>query len=103
MTLCPGAFYDQNAPKFELFYAAVAAGLPTKKVCTVESPFIRSTEHVVDENTRYVFLINYDRVPHTARLSVSGAYAIEIVWGKGYNGTSAAIPANDGLLLRLTK
>ena len=95
-----GAFFEEDAPAYYKVYEAITVGMKRSSVTEVESPFICRTEHVVDERTRYILLINYDRNPQSAELSVADGWSVKHVHGNGWDGTSVTLRGNDGVLLR---
>lgn len=98
-----GVFFEEDAPAYYKVYEKIAQGVPTGHISRIEHRFICRTEHVVDENNRYVFLINYDCRPHSAVLQPEDGWQAEIVHGDGWEGGKVALRPNDGVLLRLFK
>lgn len=56
----PGVVSGQNAVPLYKFYSAL--GIRSAKKCaTKDNPYLGVTEHIIDENTRVLVLINYDK------------------------------------------
>ena len=100
VTKCPEAFYKEDAPSYYRVYQRVARGMQTGKISRVESPFVCRTEHVISNTERYIFVINYDRLAHSAPLCVEEGWTLEVVCGKELDGRTVTLQGNDAVLLR---
>ena len=68
-----------------------------------DNRFIRLTEHRIDENSLYIFAINYNNREEQADLILNGSYDIEVLFGEGFNSGKLSINNNDGILLKAVK
>lgn len=97
---CDGVFFDEDAPAYHTVYRMIADGLPSTKISKVDSASIFRTEHIADENTRYLFLINHNIKEEKATLSLADGWSAEVICGKGFDGETVCLRGNDGILLR---
>lgn len=105
------AFIDgENSRNYYRLYKAMNLKNPLK-VVSCENPTIGVTEHIIDENSRYVALINYE--PNEALTYVStGEYTAVEITGVDNNLTfenvekgsfKVIIPKNCGAIIKITK
>ena len=95
-----GAFFDEDAPAYHLVYREIAKGMEKGKISESDSPYLCRTEHVVDENNRYLFLINYDSREQSATLTVEDGWSLRVLCGEGLSGNRVTLRGNDGILLK---
>ena len=68
-----------------------------------DNRFIRFTEHIIDENSRYVLAVNYNNKPESAALKLKCGYDAEAVFGTSFSGNIMNIEQNGGILFKITK
>ena len=81
------------------------------KIASQENPTIGMTEHIIDDNSRYLLLINYEPEVQEAVVSTGDYTATETqsVDGNIALASSAkgefkvTIPANTGVVVKITK
>ena len=67
-----GVFYKEGMPRYDQVYRMLADAAGAERAVDTDSPFVRATEHKIDDNKRYVVLINYSQSPQKANVFVSG-------------------------------
>ena len=95
-----GAFFDEDAPAYHKVYRLIADGVGSQKISKVDSARIFRTEHIADENTRYIFLINHSIKEERAFFSLADGWRTEVICGMGLDGETVCLRGNDGVLLR---
>lgn len=98
-----GAFFKDDQPAYDLIYRELAKTAKIERVCDSDNPYIRLTEHVIDENSLYISAINYSNKPETASLSIPENYDISVIWGEKFVENTVTIRENDGVILKLDK
>ena len=106
----PGFVDGENARDYYKFYKAMDLRNPAK-IAHQEVPTIGMTEHIIDDNSRYLLLINYEPVAQETTVSTGDYTAVET---KSVDGNvelasaakgefKVAIPANTGVVVKITK
>ena len=98
-----GTFFEADAPAYYKVYERFAHGVRPKKISRIDSRFICRTEHVVNENERYIFAINYSTEEERVPLALSEGWHVEAVFGTGLSDGTLVLRGNDGILLRATR
>lgn len=98
-----GAFFKDDIPNYSVIYRELAAESGAERVADCDNRFIRLTEHRIDENSLYIFAINYNNREEQADLILNGSYDIEVLFGEGFNSGKLSINNNDGILLKAVK
>lgn len=98
-----GTFFEDDAPAYYKIYEEIARGVDTGKISRVDSRYVLRTEHYIDENARYIFLINCDPREQSAAVAVEDGWKVELVCGKGFDGGMVTIRGNDGVILKAIK
>lgn len=98
-----GAFFKEEQPSYDIIYREVAKAIKACRIADSDHPFVRLTEHVIDENSRYIFAINYDNKPANAKITVSEEYQIEAVFGNEIVDSFLKLRENDGALFKAVK
>lgn len=96
-----GTFFKENQPAYDIVYRELAK---TAKICRIadsDNPFVRLTEHKIDENSYYVFAINYNNTLANAKITVSDEYDIEKVFGNDIVCGALNLRENDGALFKV--
>jgi hypothetical protein len=73
--------------------------METGKISKVHSRYICRTEHIIDDITRYIFIINYDRHEQSAKFTLDDGWNIEILHGNATIDKSVTLRGNDGVVL----
>ena len=76
-----GAFYREDQPRYDLIYREAARAAGVRRVCDSDSPFVRLTEHWIDDHSLYVVAINYQNKRETARITVAEGYEVSVAAG----------------------
>lgn len=101
----PGAFADPILHPYWRMYRELAAGLPSARALTVDSPAVAATEHELDPRRRVAILINH--APDEASVSLAPAAGWEIrsvLYGLAKvppAGGAVVLPGNDALVLEV--
>ena len=90
-----GAFYAENEPAYDLVYRELAKAANVQRVADSDCPFVRLTEHPVDENTRYVVAVNYSQYPRKAKITLKGG-TLEPFHGANVENGVLKLRENDG-------
>ncbi len=106
----PGFVDGENARDYYKFYKAMNLRNPAK-IAYQEVPTIGMTEHIIDDNSRYLLLINYEPFAQETTVSTGDYTAVETKSVDGnVNLASAAkgefkvaLPANTGVVVKITK
>lgn len=106
----PGFADGDNARDYYKFYKAMELRNPAK-VASQEVHTIGMTEHIVDDNSRYLLLINYEPFAQETVVSTGDYTAVETMSVDGDIALGAAskgefkleIPANKGVVVKITK
>jgi beta-galactosidase len=89
------AFTDgENAEDYYRFYKAMNLRNPIK-VASSQSATIGLTEHIADDASRYILLINYEPYGQVAEVKLEGGYAPE--WIKSVDSDAKIIDFKDGV------
>lgn len=106
----PGFVDGENARDYYRLYKAMNLRNP-EKIASQDNPTIGMTEHIIDENSRYLLLINYE--PNVQEAVVStGDYTAKVIQsvdgnvilGSAVRGEfKVALPANTGVVVKITK
>lgn len=96
-------FRMQNPPAYHKVYRSLAELAGIRKVCDSDHPFVRLTEHKIDESSYYIFAINYSSTPASARLTVADGYTLETVFGNEVIEGVLTLRENDGALFKAVK
>jgi endo-1,4-beta-mannosidase len=99
----PDAFYRDDAAHYHLFYRELAKVAGITRICDSDHPYVRLTEHPIDEHSLYITAINYNNKPATARLSIMPGYTVTSVLGDGLQENTLTLRENDGVIFRLEK
>jgi hypothetical protein len=84
-------------------YRELARAAEIRRVADSDHPYVRLTEHVIDENSLYVVAINYSNKPATAHLTIAPDYTVTAVWGEISADATLTLRENDGVILKLVK
>lgn len=98
-----GAFFQENQPAYNLIYRELAKTAEIKRICDSDNPFIRLTEHWIDDRSLYVVAINYHNRKGTARIMIEEGYHISVIWGKSISEGVLSLRENDGAVWKLIK
>lgn len=99
----PDAFYRDDAAHYHLFYRELAKVAGITRICDSDHPYVRLTEHPIDEHSLYITAINYNNKPATARLSIMPGYTVTSVLGDGLQENTLTLRENDGIIFKLEK
>lgn len=107
----PGFVDGDNARDYFRFYKAMDLR-NSAKTASQDNPTIGMTEHIIDDNSRYILLINYEPYAQIAEVTTKDVYFVE--WTKSVDGNeklvsdsigffSVDIPANTGVVVKIAK
>ncbi len=104
LSALPGAFFEEGVAPYHGIYRELAKAAGICRLCDSNHPYVRLTEHPIDENSSYIFAINYSAKPATAQLSLKEGYAIrQTLYGTPAQDGILSITANDGALFIVNK
>ena len=98
-----GAFFAEDPPRYDLVYRELARTAGIRRIADSDHPYVRLTEHIIDEKSLYVVAINYSNKPTTARLTIAPEYTASTVWGNIAEDGTLTLRENDGAILKLVK
>lgn len=99
-----GAFFKESQPEYHLVYRELAKTAGIKRICDSDNSFIRLTEHKIDENSYYIFAINYNNKPESAVITISEKFKIaETVFGSDLVDSTLSLKENDGALFKIER
>lgn len=98
-----GAFFLEDQPPYHLIYRELARAAGIDRVCDCDHPYIRLTEHPIDENSLYVAAVNYSSRPGEAHFSIRKGYRATCIYGPALYKNGLSLKENDGALLFLEK
>ena len=99
-----GAFFADNVPPYHLLYRELAHAANIRRLCDSDHPYVRLTEHPIDEDHAYIFAINYSSRPQTAEITVDEGYCIsKTVYGPQICEGRLHLGQNDGALFIIRK
>ena len=91
----PGAFYRPDEPAYDLIYRELGRAAGADRIADSSSPFVRLTEHTVDEKTAYIVAVNYSPYPQDARITAKKG-SFEWVHGAKMQGDTLKMGPNEG-------
>lgn len=98
-----GAFFKDDLPDYSVIYRELAAASGIGRAADCDNKFIRFTEHIIDDNSLYIFAINYNNKTESAKLKLNGSYDIEVLFGGDFSDGIMRIGKNDGILFKAVK
>ena len=98
-----GAFFKEDQVPYNTIYREVTKTINSTRIADSDHPFVRLTEHEIDENSRYIFAINYNNSPASAKISVPDEYEIETIFGNEIVNGFLNLRENDGALFKAVK
>ena len=99
----PGFFCKAGRPRYDSVYRTVAQSAAIRSLVDSDHPFVRLTVHPRKDGSSYIFAINYNNRPESARLTVADGYSLELLRGGSYEGGVLSLRENDGALLLLRR
>lgn len=98
-----GAFFKENQPAYDIIYRELAKGASICRIADSDNPFVRLTEHIIDESSCYIFAINYNNTPANAKITLSDEYNVETVFGNEIKDGMLKLLENDGTLFKAVR
>ena len=99
-----GVFFKNNMPAYNLVYRELFKVAGIVRICDSDNPFVRLTEHKKDENSYYIFAINYNKKQETAQISISEDYRItKTLYGKAIKDNTLNLRENDGAIFMVER
>ena len=91
-------------PAYNLVYRELFKEAGIVRICDSDNPFVRLTEHKKDENSYYIFAINYNKKQETAQISISEDYRItKTLYGKSIKDNTLNLRENDGAIFMVER
>ena len=91
-----GAFCNENEPEYDLIYRELAECAGCKRIADSSSPYIRLTEHRINEKQSYIVAINYSSDEKSTRIHVQSNTKICPFWGRIPENGILTLAGNDG-------
>ena len=100
----PCVFSKDDTPAYHEIYREVAKGAGICRICDSDHPYIRLTEHPIDDASAYVFAINYSNKAASANLTIREGWSIsQVLYGKPMENGKVTLKENDGALFLVRK
>ena len=97
------AFSSESELQYDLIYRKIAECAGITRLADTDSPFVRATEHKINENSAYVFLINYSNKRISTKIKIENGYIIEAIAGNCPENGIICLEGNDGCIFKLKK
>ncbi len=98
-----GIFYKNGFPDYENIYRIIGEDVKNKKIASCDSKFILHTEHTIDENSFYIFAVNYSTEKNSTKLTLNGDYNLSSEWGGNFNNGVITLEPCDGIIIKAEK
>ena len=98
-----GAFFKENRPPYDAIYRKLAKNAKIQRIADSDHPYVRLTEHKIDEKSSYIFAINYNNTESDAKITIPDGYDVETVFGNDIVDGVLHLRENDGALFKATK
>ena len=98
-----GVFYKENSPRYDLIYRELAEAACVTRIADSDNPYVRLTEHKIDENSYYIFAINYNNKPEKADIKINDEFSVEVIFGENIKNSTLTLSQNEGSLFKATK
>ncbi len=99
----PRIFYDSSAHPYHRVYRELARAAGVTRICDSTNPFIMLTEHRINNDSAYVFAINYHHTAMEAGITLKDAHVVETLYGPSIENGILKLPKNDGALFKVMK
>ncbi len=96
-----GSFYKDDSVFCSEFYKLFAKDIKKKNICRINDDYVGITEHVIDENERYIFAINYSMKDIAAEITIPTGYRVIPVFGDAPSGNKLVLKNNDGCVFKI--
>lgn len=103
LTRTPSVFQSEDAPKYDALYREVSHSAKIERRCDSAHPFVRLTEHPIDEDSFYLFAINYSNRSAKTAITIPKGYTVKSIFGASLTDGKLSLGENDGALLLLWK
>lgn len=99
-----GVFHKEDAAPYHEIYRELARSAGIRRLCDSDHPYIRLTEHPIDEDHAYIFAINYSGKPACTKLSLAEGWQIsQTIYGSTIENDKLCLTENDGSLFVVSK
>ena len=98
----PGAFSDDSLPKYDAIYREVVKGLDVNKFVDTNSRFIRTTEHIIDDENRYVIAINLSGEKQKCGLTIESGWEISEKYYNAFESEELELDSNDASIFKIS-
>lgn len=98
-----GVFYKHRDKRYDLVYRCLAKCAKIERICDSDNPYIRTTEHRIDDESFYVSLINYNNKKESAEITLNPKYEISDTYGKTIENNVIELSENDGMVLEVKR
>lgn len=98
-----GAFFKLGQPSYDSVYRMLAKTAGVHRIADSDDPFVRLTEHKIDDDSYYIFAINYNNQPTKAKISLSDGYNLRTVFGNHIVNGFLNLRENDGALFKAVR
>ncbi len=96
-----GAFFKNSTYDYSVFYREAASCADVHRAADSDNPYIRLTEHIIDDNSLYIFAINYNNKPEKATILTD--YKLSPVFGETISENEISLSENEAILLKAVK
>ena len=67
-------FFNETAPSYNVTYRELARCAEIDRKCDSSHPFVRLTEHKIDEDSYYILAINYSNKVAKTKITIADGY-----------------------------
>lgn len=96
-------FLNENAPAYNEIYRELARCAEVDRKCDSSHPFVRLTEHKIDEDSYYIIAINYSNKVAKTKITLADGYSAESVFGAELESDVLTLDKNDGAIFTIKK
>lgn len=95
----PNVFSKEDTAPYHEIYSELARSAGVRRLCDSDHPYVRLTEHPMDEDHACIFAINYSGKPAQVKLTLQEGFAVsESIYGPLPQNGYLALKECDGAL-----
>ena len=96
-------FSNENSQKFLKWYECIGKERNNKRIVIPDAQIVCSTEHIIDDSSRYEVIINYSKKDIKSILKIDDAWKISEVYRGNLSDNNLIIGACDAAVVKLIK
>ena len=99
----PGAFSNGILPQYDMIYREVIKDSDINKLVDTDSRFIRTTEHIIDEENRYIVAINFSDEKQKCNLLIKEGWKVSQQYYNSFTSDALELDCNDAAIFKISK